>query len=119
MPSPLHEKPEDMLCNVRRTARISQEEAGAHFGVSRFAVSAWERNVNPPNKALRDRFIGYLWDQLRLKYNPARFEQLWQAVMVQLWGWAALTDAEHPHPDEPTYSRTYPPVPFLVDAPCA
>ncbi|MEZ4614302.1 MAG: tetratricopeptide repeat protein [Caldilineaceae bacterium] len=47
-----------------------------------------------PNEGRRRaHFIGYLWDDLQLRDDPAGFETTW-AILVEEWGWAPIEDRE-------------------------
>lgn len=109
----------DLLFTARRDAGINQAKAGAYFGVSRFAVGAWERDANHPDKTHRPRFITYLWDTLKLKYKPQHFDVVWHEVMEKLWGWDALMEEEHPTAGELRHQSSVPQilVPLVIDAP--
>jgi len=87
----------DLLRELREAAGLSQEKAAQLCGLmgrqGRLTVGAWEQGKYAPDERRRPKLIGYLWDQLRLRQEPARFAQLW-AVLVDEWGWAELSDAE-------------------------
>jgi tetratricopeptide (TPR) repeat protein/transcriptional regulator with XRE-family HTH domain len=87
----------DLLRQYREQANLSQEDAARLLGLtgrqSRLTVGAWERGDYAPDERRRTKLIGYLWDHLRLRTDPARFEQVWE-MLVEEWGWAALSDEE-------------------------
>jgi hypothetical protein len=44
-----------------------------------------------PSQSRRNRFIGYLWDHLRLRRDAARFEAVWE-ILAAAWGWEPISD---------------------------
>ncbi|MEZ4868535.1 MAG: AAA family ATPase [Caldilineaceae bacterium] len=114
-----------ILADLRRQARprLSQAAVAAKFELDldygRKAVGTWERGENSPDKSRRRRFIGYLWDDLGLRHDPAKFEEVWQ-ILVEEWQWDAISDEEWqdftvlPRPKAstvPTAELTPPPLP--------
>jgi predicted ATPase len=89
----------NLLCVARRKVKLSQTDAGAYLGLEgnrcRYSVGAWEAGTSAPHLELRDRFIAYLWDKLKLQHAPERMESIWHEVMVDQWGWEPLGEHEH------------------------
>ncbi|RIK40290.1 MAG: hypothetical protein DCC55_15560 [Chloroflexi bacterium] len=87
----------DLLRQLREQAGLSQGEAARLLGLtgrqSRLTVGAWERGDYAPDERRRTRFIGYLWDHLRLRQAPQRFAEVWE-ILVEEWGWEELSEAE-------------------------
>lgn len=71
----------DILRQLRETAQLTQAEMAAICGLrgrrSHQTAGAWERGAMTPDARRRKRFIGYLWDDLGLRRNPAQFEAVW------------------------------------------
>ena len=53
----------------------------------------WELGNVIPEAKRRTAFLHYLWDGLRLRQNPDKFQEVWQ-ILEQEWGWEPLTDDE-------------------------
>ncbi|RIK42312.1 MAG: hypothetical protein DCC57_18435, partial [Chloroflexi bacterium] len=89
--------PLDRLRQLREAAGLTQTDmarlCGLHGRQSHQTAGAWERGTITPSAARRARFIGYLWDHLHLRHDPAQFEAVW-GVLVEAWGWEPVTDAE-------------------------
>lgn len=87
-----------VLIKLRAEAGLTQMEAAHAVGLegtkSRDSFSAWESGMSIPRVARRPGFLVYLMDSLRLRRDPARFDQVWNAVMVGQWGWSAVSEAE-------------------------
>ena len=71
---------------------MTLEEVAEFFGVEVYeTVSDWERGYSRPSKDRQEKFKGYLWDRLRLRSDPQRFEKVWQ-VLEEEWGFDPFTD---------------------------
>lgn len=88
-----------VLSDLRRQAypRLSQSMVARKFDLDpqygRKAIGAWEKGENIPNPDRRIRFLRYLWDDLRLRKTPERFEEIWQ-ILVEEWKWEPISDEE-------------------------
>lgn len=126
----------EILTDLRKEAGLSLSQMARRCGLrgrqSHQTAGAWERGVYVPNANRRTPFIGYLWDDLGLRRDPARFEEVW-SVLVEEWAWAPISDAEwrqhfpavarpsaapaeDAHGGEPESKRELPP-PFQAPAP--
>ncbi len=91
-----------ILVDLRKQVqpRLSQKQVAERFGLDaeqgRKTVSNWEAGIHPPDKNRRAHFVRYLWDDLGLRRDPAKFEEVW-AVLVEEWDWKPLSDAEWYH----------------------
>lgn len=87
----------DRLRQLRESAGLTQSDMARLCGLrgrqSHQTAGAWERGTIIPSASRRAKFIGYLWDHLRLRDDPAHFEAVWE-MLVELWGWEPITDAE-------------------------
>ena len=87
----------DILRVIREEAKISQEDAAKRCGLTgnqgRISFGDWERGKSIPQSKRRARFIPYLWDHLRLRNNPQRFEETWN-ILVEEWEWEPISDRE-------------------------
>ncbi|MEM7127582.1 MAG: NB-ARC domain-containing protein [Chloroflexota bacterium] len=87
----------NILCKVREEAGLTQKDAALACGITskqgRLTLAKWEQGKSIPNRTRRERMIGYLWDTLRLRNNPAKFEEVW-TVLVEEWGWDEIGDRE-------------------------
>ncbi|MEM7130412.1 MAG: SUMF1/EgtB/PvdO family nonheme iron enzyme [Chloroflexota bacterium] len=87
----------EFLRSLRREAGISQKDAATKFDLegrqARQTIGAWERGQQIPDVRHRTRFIGYLWDNLRLRNSPAKFEETWQ-ILVEEWQWSPISETE-------------------------
>lgn len=93
MPDP---KRLSILIELRDAANLNQTEAAKLFGLKeqgRKSVAAWEAGESTPAKKRRTRFITYLWDNLGLRNDLEKFEQVFN-VLVEEWQWEPLTDRE-------------------------
>jgi transcriptional regulator with XRE-family HTH domain len=86
-----------ILTTLREEAGISLSDMARRFGLhgtqSRKTVGAWERGELTPRKRRRTAFLGYLWDDLRLRKAPEQFAALWN-ILVDEWGWEPISAAE-------------------------
>ena len=89
--------PLSFLVELREAAGLTQKEVARRFDLAERqgykSVAAWEKGESAPKAKLRARFIRYLWDDLRLHKQPARFAECW-TVLVERWHWEPLSDAE-------------------------
>ena len=87
----------DILRDLRERAGQSQvkmaEICGLHGKQSYQTAGAWERGDMTPNRTRRTKFIGYLWDHLGLRQDPAAFERVWK-ILEEEWQWEPITDQE-------------------------
>lgn len=87
----------DILRQLREEAGLTQREMAHLCGLrgrqSHQTAGAWERGIVTPTATRRIKFIGYLWDGLRLREDTDRFEEIW-AILVEEWGWDPITDRE-------------------------
>lgn len=88
-----------ILIDLRRETRprLSQDAVATIFGLDarqgRKTVGAWELGQQVPDKNRRTRFIGYLWDDLKLRNDPVKFEEVW-TILTEEWRWDPIADAE-------------------------
>ncbi|MEZ4712344.1 MAG: NB-ARC domain-containing protein [Caldilineaceae bacterium] len=115
-----------ILTELREAAGLTLTQMARACGLtgrqSRLTAGAWERgDYAPDERKRRVRFIGYLWDDLRLRNDPACFEKVWQ-MLVEAWGWAPMQDPEwrtftnQPRPSESHSAFTDYPAPFQAPA---
>src|SRR5690349_11693636 len=87
----------DILRDLREQVDLTQDDmariCGLHGNQSRQTAGRWERGELIPNRGRRHKFIGYLWDSLRLRDDPVRFEAVWEVLMTA-WGWEPISDRE-------------------------
>src|SRR5215217_6035937 len=87
----------EILRELRERSGLTQSEMAYHCGLrglkSHQTAGAWERGEIIPNRARRHRFIGYLWDHLRLRDDLPQFDAVW-AVLVEIWDWEPISDQE-------------------------
>jgi len=87
----------DILRDLRERAGLTQADMARRCGLtgrqSHQTAGAWERGEIKPSAHRRTRFIGYLWDELRLREDPAQFEAIW-AILEKEWHWAPISDDE-------------------------
>ena len=126
MPDPLRL---DVLRELREAANLTQAYMARACGLrgqqSHQTAGAWERGAMIPDARRRARIIGYLWDDLGLRREPARFQSVWE-ILVEEWGWEPIgttewltfTNQTQPEPipatdDEPP--ATYAPIRRTLD----
>ncbi len=82
------------LIVLRERAGLTQAEMALRCGVAgkqgRKTVSDWETGEVTPRASRRAKFLVYLWRDLKLREEPARFEAVWQ-LLVEEWAWAPLS----------------------------
>lgn len=83
-----------ILTDLRKKAGLTLSDMAARCGLQGKygyqTASAWERGTYAPSeKSRRKRFMGYLWDDLRLRQNPDQFETVWR-ILQNEWGWKPL-----------------------------
>ncbi|MCC6457917.1 MAG: tetratricopeptide repeat protein [Caldilineaceae bacterium] len=84
-------KKTEILRELREAAGLSQEEVANIFGMGRAdSVRDWETGYSSPRRQTRARFIQYLLVVLRLQHDHGKFQQVWNGVMVDEWGWDPL-----------------------------
>jgi tetratricopeptide (TPR) repeat protein/transcriptional regulator with XRE-family HTH domain len=87
----------DILRQLREEAGLTQRDMARVCGLrgrqSHQTAGSWERGTVTPTATRRSRFIGYLWDYLRLNKNPEQFEEVWE-VLVAEWNWDPISDKE-------------------------
>ncbi len=87
----------DILRELREQVGLTQDDMARICGLQgqqrRQTAGAWERGDMIPSRARRNKFIGYLWDDLRLRTDSARFETVWEILMMA-WGWEPISDKE-------------------------
>ena len=85
------------LVDLREVAGLTQADMARRFDLtgrqSYKSVAAWEQGESVPTARRRARFIGYLWDDLGLRKDPARFEACWETLVAR-WHWEPLSDQE-------------------------
>jgi len=87
----------DVLRKLREAVGLTQQQVAEFFGLGergRDSVRNWEYGESKPKPARRPKFIGYLLDKLLLRRDPAEFERVWKAVMMDEWDWKPLSDDE-------------------------
>lgn len=101
-----------ILRELRERAGLTQSDMARLCGLqgrqSQQTAGAWERGEIIPSRARRAKFIGYLWDHLRLREDPQHFQSVWD-ILVNVWGWEPIEDREwrsfthaaRPHPARP------------------
>lgn len=83
------------LTVLREENGLSQQAVATFFALkSRQAVGSWELGTNNPARNKRQKFIVYLLDKLQLRKRPEELFELWDSVMVDIWGWAPLNTDE-------------------------
>ncbi len=86
-----------ILTDLRHAAGLSLTDMARRCGLtgkqSHQTAGAWERGVYTPTASRRARMIGYLWDDLGLRREASRFEEVW-TILVEEWAWAAIEDEE-------------------------
>jgi len=86
-----------ILTTLREQAGLSLSEMARRFGLdgtqSRKTVGAWERGELTPRQSRRAAFLGYLWDDLRLRKTPEQFEAVWD-ILIEEWGWEPISEQE-------------------------
>lgn len=84
-----------LLAEARNAAGVAQQEAAHYFGLKdRGSIHAWESGYSSPPVKHRARFFLYLLDKLGLRKQPAVFLELWDTVMVNIWEWEPVGEAE-------------------------
>lgn len=87
----------DILRELREAAGLTQDDMARLCGLQgqmrRQTAGAWERGDIIPTRTRRHKVIGYLWDHLHLRRDPARFEAVWEILMRE-WGWEPISDQE-------------------------
>ena len=87
----------DILRELREEAGLTQDDMARLCGLQgqmrRQTAGAWERGDIIPTRARRIKVIGYLWDHLHLRRDPARFDDVWEILMRE-WGWDPISDKE-------------------------
>ncbi len=107
-----------LLTDLRKTAGLTLADmarvCGLHGQQSHQTAGAWEMGrMIPEESRRRQAFMHYLWDELGLRRDPARFEETW-IVLVEEWGWEELHDREWqrlthaPRPTKPASSTVAP-----------
>ena len=85
------------LTELRKDAGLSLAAMARRCGLrgrqSHQTAGAWERGEYTPKANRRTAWMGYLWDDLGLRRDPAQFEAVWSLLAAE-WGWAAVSDAE-------------------------
>ena len=90
--SPMSQYTPRTLRKLRLDQGISLQKAAGYFDIADAgSIRKWENNQSPPRQTRRRKFLGYLWDTLRLSQQPEMLKQLWDDVMVMTWGWDPLT----------------------------
>lgn len=86
------------ITELRELHGLTQHQAGYLLGLSganrRITVGQWEKGYAIPAKSRRVKFINYLVDHLKLRKDYKQFHAIWTEVMVELWCWAPLSEAE-------------------------
>lgn len=86
-----------ILCQLREAVGLTQRDMARLCGLrgrqSHQTAGGWERGTITPAASRRTRFIGYLWDHLRLREDIEQFEEVW-AILVEEWNWEPISDAE-------------------------
>ncbi len=119
-----------ILTELRLAAGLTLAAMALRCGLrgnqSHQTAGAWERGEMVPNAGRRRmHFMGYLWDDLRLRHDPNRFEAVWE-LLVEEWLWEPISDREwaelthqprsKPGATPPSRSLVTPP-PFQAPAP--
>lgn len=86
-----------VLTSLREEAGLTLSDMAKTCGLSsnqgRSTAGAWEQGKWRPHKNRRIRFIGYLWDDLRLRRNPNHFQKVWN-VLFEEWSWDPISEIE-------------------------
>ncbi len=86
-----------ILTELRQAAHLTLSDMARRCGLqgrqSHQTVGAWELGNMRPNARRRIYFLGYLWDDLGLRRDPAHFERIW-AILVEEWDWEPIGDQE-------------------------
>jgi predicted ATPase len=112
-----------LLADLRLAAGLTLADMARRCGLrgnqSHQTAGAWERGAMIPSEARRrPHFLGYLWDDLGLRHDPARFEAVW-AMLVDEWGWEPLGDREWARLTTVARPQPSPPQPVSSPAPRA
>ncbi|MEZ4683279.1 MAG: helix-turn-helix transcriptional regulator [Caldilineaceae bacterium] len=98
------------LVDLREAAGLTQADVARRFGLngrqSYKSIAAWEQGKSATPRR-RSRFIGYLWDDLRLRDDPDHFEACWDTLVAR-WHWEPLSEQERAElhlPDAPPSSE--------------
>lgn len=86
-----------ILIELRERVGLTQDDMARLCGLDsrqrQQTAGTWERGQAIPRRRLRDQFIYYLWDGLRLRREPQRFLDVWQ-ILVEEWGWEPIEHEE-------------------------
>ena len=87
-----------ILAELRLAAGLTLSDMAHRCGLrgnqSHQSAGAWERGEMIPNDGRRrTHFLGYLWDDLGLRRDPAQFEKVWD-ILVEEWQWEPISDRE-------------------------
>ncbi len=87
-----------ILTELRQAAGLTLSVMARRCGLrgrqSHQTAGAWERGEMVPNEGRRRaHLLGYLWDDLGLRSDPTRFEDVWD-LLVEEWGWESIGDRE-------------------------
>ncbi len=80
---------------------------------ARKSFGDWESGAVTPEEKRREVVKLYLWDGLRLRQHPAKFQEVWQILEAE-WGWEPLTPAELSDPTKPYSPGSQAPAPPRV-----
>lgn len=76
----------------RKRTNLNQSMAGRFFGLAkstaRKTMAEWESGKTTPQPERSDKFIEYLREILRL--SESEMADLWQSLMVEVWGYSSL-----------------------------
>ncbi|MBA3924583.1 MAG: hypothetical protein H0X31_23940, partial [Nostocaceae cyanobacterium] len=85
----------DLLRDICKVRRFSQEKVAKILGVSRRSFSAWlNGNGKPSEERWRQGFINLLLHHLKLNSAPQLFHKIWNEVMIGVWEWLPLSEQE-------------------------
>lgn len=85
------------LTQLREQAHLTLADMAQRCGLTgkqaRKTVSDWEAGHATPRASRRLGVMRYLWHDLNLQADPARFNAIWQ-LLVEEWEWTPLSAAE-------------------------
>lgn len=85
------------LTNLREEAGLTLSTMAMKCGLkgthARITAGAWEQGRWSPRETRRMQFIGYLWDDLKLREDPGQFYRAWD-ILVEEWGWEPISETE-------------------------
>lgn len=86
-----------ILTELRQAARLTLSDMAQRCGLrgrqSHQTAGAWELGNMTPTARRRVHFLGYLWDNLGLRHESTRFEEIWE-MLCEEWDWEPIGDQE-------------------------